>query len=147
MTELTPKLFAIEVPNHIASESIFIDENNLLDSWNPHYKGGCQLPEGQWKLIGTIDKDGMDFDCKTFVHWFATEIGNIYYKDYRINVNGYPFSNPADAFRSLLASKNLHWENPICKSFPKGAEIATKYEWEKCENALIKGKLVIIEKL
>lgn len=155
MIEITPELWAIEVPNYIAFVSIFIDENNLLDSWNPHYKGGCQLPEGKWKLIGSIDADEMDFYPNRLI------IENWDYSQYLNYAREVPINKPLtseDLFRLWLASKNLHWVNPLGKVEPQitdpdissqyySAQLHEAYKWQQAEKAIIKGKLVIIQKM
>jgi len=139
MTQLNSTLWTIEVPIDAENVSILFGEAISFETQvdetercRTGYIEHLSLPQGQWQLIGTIWKDGDD-------------------------LLPYPFNDSKDfqqakrKFRSLLASKNLHWVNPL--PYPNvdacNIEYGIKelYKWQAAENALIKGKLAIIKKI
>lgn len=150
MTELTPKLFAIEVPIEAEDVRIHNDPVGICLPSISYLKNSnfCidKLPKGQWKIIGLIDKDGMDFSVsENFIPELilASKSGNLLdTKEKREQV-----------VRSLLASKGQHWVNPLGER-PNMADYDNQSlgyldlaAWQAAENALIKGKLIIVEKL
>jgi hypothetical protein len=144
MIQITSTIWTIEVPIDAENVSILFGEAISFETQvdetercRTGYIEQLSLPIGQWQLIGTIWNDGDD-------------------------LLPYPFNDSKDfqqakrKFRSLLASKNLHWVNPFgeapepmnysqCGDNPIYKKDLAN--WQQAENALIKGKLAIIKKI
>lgn len=157
MIHLIGNLYSVEVPSDYILK---IEPRNEYISYtsreeNLKFDGESQLnyvPIGfDFKIIGEVSKYEISFDVDPYVE----ELEPVRYRDYLGNREWFAMKN--NSFRSLLQSKGIYFENPIEKldvsDFDNGVGI--EYDnfyrnvrlWQESENKVIKGKLIILEKL
>lgn len=159
ITELKPtNLIAVEVPKY-ASDFFLIKPANYfhINYELPEYHSGvalfyndfggkCNYPT-KIKILGEVTKDKIGFDVEPY----AEKEMNGFYKNYSWDGSGryYGYLTPYDSFRSLLAINGLYFENPIKVSGKHIVGTITKLaqDWQSFEDKLIKGKLLILEKI
>lgn len=148
------KFVIIDYPS--AGKWLMQGDSKNLNAWK------IKLPKGNWQLLGICSKDEMDFDCEGLVECVGNwnKRGKTTYVDYINNKNCFTSNN--DSFRSLLASKQLYWVNPLGEKAPKfvpmigGFEVMidnsrTRYfrelknQWQAAESKRITGKLVVLK--
>ncbi len=108
MTQLTDELIAVLVP---FVEGLNINNERLFWDWiknNPKENGGFN---DEYKIIGTVTKDSIDFDCEKYVEgFFKHNLSQNFdcWKNY-YNPSGLTYSKttPKESFISLLNSKEL----------------------------------------
>lgn len=144
MTPITQTLSAIQVLGDAPL-------NNHADfMWACRFSG---LPEGNYRVLGTVTKDEISFDCEPYVEKRIV-LGDTVFKDYS---KGYPnwLYEPARSFRSLLQSKGIHFvnpygdKNPRLEDYSKFAINAREHDfknWDVWQNSLVE-KVIIIEKI
>lgn len=68
MTQLTPTLYAVEVPMEANNYRIVKTENTYLNfHLQPGKLGGFVLPNLDLKILGEVTKDEINFDVEPFV--------------------------------------------------------------------------------
>lgn len=150
ITELKPtNLIAVEVAQDASNyrfeskiEVMYDTEDNI---WQ---QGDFELPPIiSYKILGEVTKDKIGFDVEPY----AEKEMNGFYKNYSWDGSGryYGYLTPYDSFRSLLAINGLYFENPIKVSGKHIVGTITKLaqDWQSFEDKLIKGKLLILEKI
>lgn len=97
----------------------------------------------------------MDFDATPYLNGSFTSVSGIkYWWDYVTDCWEVAMRDTKKSFRSLLASKNLHWVNP----FGDMPNIIDYFDdehgyhfdlsdWQQAEASLIRGKIAILKKL
>ncbi len=112
MTELTDKIFAVDVPMDSIRHEII---NGVLAWTNPMHDKSKQvehdgeefLPQtdGAWEILGTVTNGVIDFDVSGIVEEDSRSIYFLY-KNY---ISDYEpvFTSAAESFISLLTSKSL----------------------------------------
>jgi hypothetical protein len=108
MTQLTDKLIAILVP---FVEGLNINNERLFWDWiknNPKENGGFN---DEYKIIGTVTKDSIDFDCENFIMSKFNNKYHQYIASGKMRVSSmrhaFPYDTPQESFISLLNSKGL----------------------------------------
>lgn len=154
MTDLGNGLFAVGVPED--AEKIELTNYGLLweigADWDSlHF---MQDVNSNFKILGTVTKDNIDFDVDTYV-----ECENGRFKNYQTK-DAFIVLTSELSFRSLLASKELYFENPygdpphnigLLHTYATGhslmdASFKPAIKWQQAQNNLIE-KLVIIKKV
>ena len=119
MIQITDKLFDLEVPSD--AHSFRIDKSGKINrllclTTKDEYEYFIDyLPNDAFKIVGTCDKNTIDFDCEPYLK-ITTEnaqgddYGDKCYWNYKEECYG--FYEHKQSFRSLLASKGL---NPNAK--------------------------------
>lgn len=153
MTQLTPTLYAVEVPRDAIK--IELTENKTALSYFIGIETEFTLTDGfeQFKILGEVTKDEIGFDCEPCILNLGYNYVLNCFQYSNLNEPEKGFWTKEKAFRSLLQSKGLFFENPIEKP---NCDCYTEYDREGCpdecwkwinnENKLIKGKLLILEK-
>jgi hypothetical protein len=155
--ELKPtNLLAADFPaNALNFKTASIDTNWIFYTLEGLVKKTL-LPKGNYKILGEVTKDKIGFDVEPYLD---SNIISMYgvkdYKDYIDSGNRYQQSSKS--FYSLLAANGIYFYNPMEKpdlSDANGRQydksINEDNEWAKYrsfEDNLIKGKLLIIEKI
>jgi len=114
-TPLHPtNMYAVAVPKGDASISWYIrwrgycEEKKLpiLNSELP------ELPPGEWKFLGLVTKDTIDFDAHLYV---STHFNGLFtnYEQEDENASDAFVETPEDSFRSLLSANECWFENPF----------------------------------
>jgi len=111
MTELKQtKLFAIPIPGYLSGITLELIGNTI---WNCQFQEIDRdrfktLPIGEWKILGTVTKDEIDFDVEPFVgaNIVWNGVKNVFvYKDY---INDYGnFLDTKQSFYSLLKANGI----------------------------------------
>lgn len=166
LTQLLPTIYAIRVP--VEARRLFISHLNYLCA---EYKDkGYSWKEilideplgGKWRIIGTVSADTIDFDCEPYVEYndlhYSREKSQIMplFKCYEGKYSA--TTNKDESFRSLLNSKGARWVNPYPKPIApfqysimeEGLHERYKEklsQWQAAEQFLIKGKLVVLERI
>ena len=169
ITELKPtNLIAVEVP--IDSFGFYTTyEDKYTSLWLSEPKNEYESPFGkvnepynyfpalfetsrskgapEIKILGEVTKDKIGFNVEPY----AEKEMNGFYKNYSWDGSGkyYGYLTPYDSFRSLLAINGLYFENPIKVSGKHIVGTISKLaqDWQSFEDKLIKGKLLILEKI
>ena len=157
-------LIAVEVPTDASDYRIL---NNILLNFESVDTNLIFLHSKCDKILGETTKDKIGFDCEFYVEKYAWEDSPDYgekyaYRDY---VDGeetdnywdmYPFDVDEinKSFYSRLAANGIYFENPLGypqfdikneSDFNEVADFHTK--WQSYEDKIVKGKLLIIEKI
>jgi hypothetical protein len=168
ITELKPTtLIAAEVApdasnyrfgSKVLNEILFPNDLYYDTYLNIYHTGNVIMPEGKYKIVGEVTKDNIGFDVEPYVDKY----NNGAYRDYKDNYPFYPdFNTPnicltnEESFYSLLAANGLYFENPLDwekKAYLfKGSENSWGQNdldrWQSFEDKLIKGKLLILERI
>jgi hypothetical protein len=145
ITQLSPtNLIAVEVP--INSGFFMKDKNPNVINYDPD----VNTEEGGWEFInlsfkfnvlGEVTKDKIGFDVKPYSDKYNTG----FYREHK-----------EKSFYYLLAANGLYFENPEGELYPyrfaeSDGTLQTldwhRNKWKEFEDKLIKGKLLILEKL
>jgi len=168
MTHLIGNLYSVEVPSDATQwkidtlkEDEEFEEMTILMFDNLEY---IKLPSSDFKILGEVTKDKINFPTAEFLRK-VIEKQKDFYKGEIIDIEDVTYYNyqnkkfdiehQSDGFRSLLQSKEIYFENTIEK--PKIKTISDRdsvsdnmlkfQQWQESENKVIKGKLIILEKL
>jgi len=78
-----------------------------------HGVDSVELPPGEWKFIGLVTKDTIDFDAEKYVECISRPLE--IWKNYHIDTQymEYAPKSAADSFRSLLSANECFFENPL----------------------------------
>lgn len=143
----------------ILNSENYLDKNNIpkgakgdlcyLTEQNVWHIGNVILPDGKFKILGTVIKDKIEFDVEPYVD----KLNGGSYADYEHGGNALKIRNlnKEESFYSLLAANGLYFENhiPDTKGLnPKMVKnFATMYQqWKSIEDKIVK-RLLIIEKI
>lgn len=151
ITELKPtNLIAVEVAPDAskyelerANISVDLLYSTNLNIWQ---QGSVILKQGNYKILGEVTKDKIGFDVEKLgeVPLSSKEANELLNSNDKIN------------FWKLLAANGLYFENPEGESYPyrfaeSDGTLQTldwhRNKWKEFEDKLIKGKLLILEKL
>lgn len=169
LTHLKDNLYGIEVPADILGEiqvGKFLSKNIIR-----YVRAGQpsniifyseELPEGNWKILGTASKDNISFDPTPYLKNKRVCIEDGKYKflfvDYGFDNgihSGAFFETPEESLYSLLKGKGYYWENPMGEGFyfkvcltheSSDKEIERERKWLNFEQKLIKGQLLFLTK-
>ena len=160
ITELKPtNLIAVEVKTNacnyrIVRKSLFFNETD-----EPAVPRTLEL-QNNCKILGEVTKDKIGFDVEPYVDSYEWEDSTtdglkLAYRDYKDGKETddywdmYPFDEPRESFYSLLAANGLYFENPVKVSGKHIVGTINKltHDWQYFEEKLIRGKLLILEKL
>ncbi len=161
ITELKPtNLIAIEVP--LDANNFKIAPEHLQRNWLEYPdKTGCTkipVPLGEYNIVGEVISGFILFDCEKYVekHFVENIDAHSFYafKNYTsTSIHDYVFKKKEFSFRSLLKANNVYYINPIGKR-PLEKDFVDVWDfvdeenkWEMFENMVVKGKLLIIEKI
>jgi len=138
----------------ILNSENYLDKNNIpkgakgdlcyLTEQNVWHIGNVILPDGKFKILGTVIKDKIEFDVEPYVD----KLNGGSYADYEHGGNALKIRNlnKEESFYSLLAANGLYFENPMDAWYT----YTTKEDcdkWQSLEDNIITGKLLILEKL
>lgn len=160
MIHLIRNLYSVEVPSD-AKKLIKIkydfNGNYMLESICDKFK--LKIPF-DFKILGEVSKDEISFDVEPYVEIFNKGLAKRYVDYMR---KWLLYRTPKESFRSLLQSKGIYFENPIQKpdvtclrneeGFCQCGEESVrdcrdlKWKWQESQKKVIKGKLIILEKL
>jgi hypothetical protein len=113
------------------------------------FKGKKKYPN-ELKLLGPVTKDKIGFDVEPYLE----RLNDGSYADYEYggNILKIRTLNRWESFYSLLAANGRYFENPMKE--PKDEDypfyhnyLCAKERWQSFEDKLVKGKLLIIEKI
>lgn len=162
-TLIENKLYCVEVPSDATEFNIDGKELYYKSNFEGFGEVGRlrNIPDlsDDFKIIGEVSKDEISFDAEPYVektdspYWYSRGFSFI---DYTNDSNC--FTTSEESFLRLLQSKGVYFENPIKEPESRGVsehyilgptdEEALAYdEWQESENKLIKGKLIILDKL
>ena len=158
MKQITKTLFGIEVPegaeqfsydsfrDHISANE-YNDDNSVCDWFSE------KLPKGNYRIIGTVTKEIIGFDCRPYVEFgsYRNTFHN-YIKNSNHKADQLPTKE--DSFRSLLSSLGIYFENSLGDKlfyeskgdYNKDVDETRYKKWKEAENSVVK-KLLIIEKV
>lgn len=156
-TLIENNLYSVEVPSD--ARSIELTENNTCLFFKSNGGGlDFSLTEqrDRFRFVGEVNKNELTFDPVKYV--------KAYGNDMYLDLYGYEestFKNRKEQFFKLLQSKGIYFENPMgklenccsgrdcgCMGMPINiSSMEELQEWEESENKVIKGKLIILEKL
>lgn len=159
LTHLKDNLYGIEIPADILGEiqvGKFLSKNIIR-----YVRAGQpsniifyseELPEGNWKILGTASKDKISFDVDEII----PDGDGVYFINYLTGLRA--FNNKIESFYSLLNSKGYYWENPMgekpvcnpkckCNEEAKFACQGDDAYWHEYEKKLLSGIILLIEKV
>lgn len=169
ITELKQtNLIAVEVPKSAMKYILASYNNNGYYSNDLYYATTESLfnnvcfpaSESKIKILGEVTKDKIGFDFEPYVGKELKSVGYVW-MDYTLydfedtdkgNVvvyeekRPYKFDEAEDSFYSLLVANGLYFENPMDAWYTYTTEEDCD-KWQQIEDNLIKGKILILEKL
>lgn len=169
MTPLTPtNLIAVEVPKDAYDFGIRNLSNNVCSLTYNLANKNYAFPPSENKIldfafeeiIGTIDNGVFDFEAGNYVLNDLHLRNDGYALDYNYLTHKYEFEEPQESFLSLLEENGVLLTNPMGEkpepiSYEEeddlGVVSAVRNQkigkWQSYESKVVKGKLLIIEKI
>jgi len=164
-TLIENKLYCVEVPSDATEIQTWNHgigfKTNMLDRKPDDTNGFYHIETGlfkmkDFKILGEVDADTIYFDVEPYLEYDKYLNKPINY----IQID-MVFKDKNESFRSLLQSKLIYFENPMgkleiccsgrdcgCMGMPTNiSSMEELEEWEEFENKVIKGKLIILDKL
>jgi len=151
-------LLIVEVEK--ASSEFWIDDSRLFYLWDRGESEeyiNISLPEGKWKVAGTIEKDTITFDCEPYVDRFNNGACRDFTHSSFDPCDEYMpmVLTKEESFLTLLKANGIYFEND--KEFPEINNQETEFEqcdkhvlqgeWHSCEAERVKGKLIVLEQI
>lgn len=109
-------LYCIDVPDD--AKGFYLNEpmNRVCLKYR-HYKlGHCldniEIPKGNWKILGTVTKEEISFDCEAHIDGNNGGIHDTMWRDYTMKdlLGNFQCQTASESFRSLLTSNGICFE-------------------------------------
>jgi hypothetical protein len=135
MNQLRNNIFTIEVPEWSTQHEIYnISDYTMIKFPAPWGWGKLSILKEEYKIIGTITADKMDFDPRSYLTLLTIE-GPPPYEVYKFYESGsaWPYTEDAEAaFRSIFYYYYMPDNLSIFSDLPE-------FDWK------VKGKLILLE--
>jgi hypothetical protein len=104
LTQITDKIFCIELQSH--AKSISISKNSINQHFLSYADDIIHVIDldSLYQILGTVDLESISFDCEGYVKSFNSDLGKVY--DSYTNKDKF-WACPKLYFRSLLKSKGI----------------------------------------